>query len=87
MKINYLLPNKFKITGWVLFGIGLISGAFLFFGDFGNSALQLTEDIVINDGDFIEGKSAFYNIVGNSLIDEIIALLIHIIAQIVIAEY
>lgn len=76
MKINYLLPNKFKITGWVLFGIGLISGAFLFFGDFGNSALQLTEDIVINDGDFIEGKSAFYNIVGNSLIDEIIALLI-----------
>ncbi|MCK0180631.1 hypothetical protein MWU50_15130 [Flavobacteriaceae bacterium S0862] len=76
MKINYLLPNKFKLIGWILLIIGLICGAFLFFGDFGNSAIQLTEDVVINDRDLIDGKSAFYNIVGNSLVDEIIVLLI-----------
>ncbi len=76
MKIKYLLPNKFKVIGWILLGLGLISGAFLFFGDFGNNAMQLNESVVINDIDLLEGKSAFYNIVGNSFLDEIIALLI-----------
>ena len=25
METNYLLPNKFKKLGWVLFGLGLIA--------------------------------------------------------------
>lgn len=76
MKINYLLPNKFKLIGWIILVIGLLFGGFLFFGDFGNNAMQLDESTVIDDIDLLSGKTAFYNIVGNSLLDETIALLI-----------
>ena len=76
MKINYLLPNKFKLIGWIVFLFGLICGAFLFFGDFGDNAMQIDKSIVLNDIDLMGSKSAFYNIVGNSFIDEVISLLI-----------
>ncbi len=41
MKTNYLLPNKYKTIGWILFIIGLIGGIFIYMIDYENGLFLL----------------------------------------------
>lgn len=76
MKTNYLLPNKYKIFGWILFSIGIIAGIFLFLNDYEFSGLKTKVFSIYNEGIFDGDDSGFFKIVENSIADEIASLAI-----------
>ena len=75
MESNYLLPHKFKKTGWILFIIGLISGLFVFIKEYETDILTFNVLSIYNESIF--GKNdGFFKIVENSILDELIAIAI-----------
>lgn len=84
MKSNYLLPNKYKTFGWILFVLGLISGITLYFFEY-ETDLLTTKVLSIYNNDSIFGKTkGFFKIIENSILDELIALAIIIGGLIVV---
>lgn len=75
MKTNYLLPNKFKTVGWILFIIGLIGGIFIYLSDYESDALTVNVLSVYNES-FLGSEKGFFQIIENSILDELIALAI-----------
>lgn len=75
METNYLLPNKYKTIGWVLFIIGLIAGIVLFFSDYDTDALTVPVLSVFSDP-IIGHDDRFFQIIENSIVDEIISVII-----------
>jgi hypothetical protein len=76
MKTSYLLPHKYKTLGWVLFVIGLISGGIIVFGGYDIDILKINVISIYDDGGFLGGDKGFFNIIENSIIDELAALAI-----------
>ena len=76
MKTNYLLPNKYKIYGWILLIIGLILGIFVISSDYESEALTTNVFSIFNDDAIFSNDSGFFNIIKNSIIDELAALAI-----------
>ena len=74
MKTNYLLPNKYKFIGWILFIIGLISGFMLYLLEYDTEFLTIKVLSIYNDP--ILGDKGFFKVIENSIVDELIALLI-----------
>lgn len=73
MKTNYLLPNKYKIPGWIILISGIISGLvnIIYSPDpdfFNTSVLQMF--------DFDSKKTNFFKIIKNNVFDEIISICI-----------
>ncbi|WP_339916469.1 hypothetical protein [Yeosuana marina] len=77
MKTNYLLPNKYKTLGWILFIVGIISGIIFAFGGYETNLLN-TKVLSIYDGlnITVDGKLSIFNIQKNSIIDELITIAI-----------
>ena len=75
MKTNYLLPNRYKLFGWILFIIGLIEGIFMYLSDYESDALTV-KVLSIYSESFIDDEKSFFQIVENSILDELIALAI-----------
>ena len=75
MKTNYLLPNKYKTVGWILFIIGLIGGIFIYLSDYESDALTVNVLSVYNES-FLGSEKGFFQIIENSILDELIALAI-----------
>lgn len=75
MQTNYLLPNKFKTFGWSLFIIGIISGIFLFASEYESNALRINVLSIYNNS-FFSNEKGFFQIIENSIVDELIALAI-----------
>ena len=75
MKTNYLLPNKYKAVGWILFILGLIGGIFIYLSDYESDALTVNVLSIYNES-FIESEKGFFQITENSILDELIALAI-----------
>ncbi|MGC1206041.1 MAG: hypothetical protein WA839_14295 [Flavobacteriaceae bacterium] len=75
MKTNYLLPNKYKIYGWILFSMGIIAGISFSIAGY-ESNLFTTKVLTIYDGLNIKinGKSSFFTIQENSIVDELITI-------------
>jgi len=82
MKSSYLLPNKYKIPGWIILIIGLILGVFLRFTDFESDVLEIKVLAISGGGDTIinnsglEDASDYFRVIKNSVLDEITALMI-----------
>ena len=76
MKSNYLLPNKYKIPGWILFGIGLITGVFILFTGYESDSLNINVLSIYNEGFMSSDSDGFFKIVNNSVLDELTALAI-----------
>jgi len=76
MNSNYLLPNKYKIMGWFLLLIGLVSGGIFFFGEYETDALTISVVSIYNDSGIFGGEEGFFKIIKNSVVDELIALCI-----------
>lgn len=76
MKTNYLLPNKYKIYGWILLIIGLILGIIAISSDYESEALTINVFSVFNDDAISSNDSGFFNVIKNSIIDELAALAI-----------
>ena len=78
MKTNYLLPNKYKTIGWVLFILGLIGGVFIYMSDYESDALTINVLSLYFDP-FIIGvqeEAGFFKIIENSIVDELATLVI-----------
>ena len=75
MKTNYLLPNKYKTLGWVLFILGLIGGIFIYLSDYESDTLTVNVLSIYNES-FIGSEKGFFQITENSILDELIALAI-----------
>jgi len=76
MKTNYLISNKYKTFGWILFGFGIIAGAFLFIVGYETDVLTMNV-LSIYNGDSIFGSDAgFFKIIDNSILDELVSLAI-----------
>ena len=75
MKTNYLISNKFKPFGWVLFVLGIIAGIFLYIAEYESDALTIKVLSVYSES-FIGNDKSFFQITENSILDELIALAI-----------
>lgn len=78
MKTNYLLPNKYKIFGWIIFILGLIAGIFIYASEYESDFLNVNVLSIYNDDAiFSSSKSkGFFKIIENSIVDELAALAI-----------
>ncbi len=76
MNTNYLLSHKYKILGWILFSIGLISGIFMVFSGFESTLLNTKVLSIFNNGILNNEDVTFFKIIENSIVDEITALFI-----------
>ncbi|RLD30197.1 MAG: hypothetical protein DRI75_00545 [Bacteroidetes bacterium] len=76
MKTNYLLPNKYKTIGWILFIIGIVSGI-LFYASEYESEVLIVNVLSVYNGEPLFGESkSFFQIIENSIVDELITLAI-----------
>ena len=75
MKTNFLLPNKFKKIGWVLFLIGIVTGVFMYSDLLDNDVLQVKVLSIYHEG-ILSEKTSFFKIIKNGILDEIVALII-----------
>jgi hypothetical protein len=78
MKTNYLLPNKYKIFGWILFILGLIAGIFIYGSEYESDFLDVKVLSFYNDDAIFSAQKdkGFFKIIENSIIDELAALAI-----------
>jgi hypothetical protein len=76
MKASYLLPHKYKIVGWILFILGLVTGSIIVFGGYELDILKVNVLSIYDEGGFLglEGEEGFFNIIENSILDELAAL-------------
>ncbi|MBT8258195.1 MAG: hypothetical protein HKN00_12375 [Flavobacteriaceae bacterium] len=76
MRTNYLIPNKFKPVGWILFIAGIVSGLFLFGTDYETEILNVKVLAVYGGDSIFSNDQGFFKIIENSILDELIALAI-----------
>ena len=74
MNINYLLPNKIKPIGWLLFIIGLVGGIILYAVGY-DGELMVTKVFSIYSDPFF-GESGFFKIVESGIADELVFIFI-----------
>ena len=75
MKSNYLLPNKYKTFGWILFLAGIVSGIIFYANEYETDALTINVLSIYTEGIFSK-NDGFFNIIDNSIVDELITLAI-----------
>lgn len=74
MNTNYLLPNKFKLLGWLLFSAGLLAGIVLYAIGY-DGELMVTKVFSIYSDPFL-GDAGFFKIVENGIADELVFICI-----------
>lgn len=74
MKTNYLLPNKYKTIGWILFILGLIGGIFMYASNYESDVLSINVLSIFNNDSLFGSEKGFFKIIENSILDELIAL-------------
>lgn len=75
MKSNYLLPNKYKLFGWILFITGLIGGL-LFYTELIDGEMLKTKVFSIYYENILGDKTSFFKVIENGILDEIVAIMI-----------
>ncbi|WP_242135407.1 hypothetical protein [Aestuariivivens marinum] len=68
MQTNYLLPHKHKTLGWILFGLGIVSGIILQIFDFGNNDLFNYSPISNFNFEFLDEIISALIIIGGLLV-------------------
>ena len=76
MKTSYLLPSKFKLFGWALFLVGLITGILIYLNNFESDFLTVKVFAIYNDNSFFDNNKGFFKFIDNSIIDELAAIAI-----------
>ncbi len=74
MATKYLIANKFKPLGWVLFIAGIIAGFFMMATEYESEILNIKVFAIYSGDSIFSSKEGFFRIVENSVLDEIIAL-------------
>ena len=76
MKTNYLISNKYKPLGWTMFILGIIGGIILMIGDYETEWLRVKMLAIYSGESILSNDTGFFRIVENSIVDEIVSLLI-----------
>lgn len=76
MKTHYLLSNNFKIIGWVILILGLLTGIIFYKTILDGELLQTNVLVLYNSDRFFDNNNGFFKIIENGIIDEIVAILI-----------
>ncbi|TYA78418.1 hypothetical protein [Seonamhaeicola marinus] len=76
MKTNYLLSNKYKMPGWTILFLGLISGIYVWATDYESDLLTINVLAILGDDQIFDSSKALFRIIENSIIDELAALAI-----------
>ena len=78
MKTNYLLPNKYKLFGWILLTIGLIGGIFVIITDYESDILRVQVLAIIIENNFLYPKEgySYFKVLTNDIIDELSSVFI-----------
>ncbi len=76
MKTNYLLPNKYKIIGWVIFVLGLVFGAYIWATDYESDFLSMKVLSIFNDDQIFDSNKKLFKVIENSILDELASLAI-----------
>jgi hypothetical protein len=74
MKTHFLLPNKYKVLGWVLFITGLICGLLMYI--LGIDDQLMTTKVFSLYSDPFMGEAGFFKIIENGISDELVSLII-----------
>jgi len=75
MNTNFLLPNKYKFLGWILLTFGILIGFYVIASDYESGLLEIKVLSIYSDP-LIGGNKGFFKLIENSIIDEIVCLLI-----------
>lgn len=75
MKTNYLISNKYKPLGWVLFSIGIIGGLFIYLSEYEVDILSIKVFSIIG-GESMFNQDDYFSIIENSILDELITIFI-----------
>lgn len=76
MKTTYLLPNSYKIFGWILFILGILSGLLIIITDYEGDFLTTKVLSIYNNGIFSTDKGQYFKIIENNVLGELSALCI-----------
>ena len=74
--MNYLLSNKFKKPGWILFSIGIVLGIIHVFNDYESDFLTVKVISLFHDDILFSGNNGVISIIEDSIVDEIISIMI-----------
>ncbi|TBM98503.1 hypothetical protein EYD45_16260 [Hyunsoonleella flava] len=76
MKTNYLLPNKYKIPGWILLMSGLITGLIQMIYGVEPEIFEIKVPQILSSSGFFDDDKSFLSFKENNIFDEIISVLI-----------
>lgn len=76
MKTNYLLPNKYKLIGWILFIIGILAGILMYAQLIDGEMLQMKVLAIYDDDNIFGEGEGFFKFIENGVLDEIVAITI-----------
>lgn len=76
MRINYLLPNKYKTVGWILFISGIITGIVAYFTPFATEPLKIKVLSLFNDLALGPNEMEYFEIIETGIFSELILLAI-----------
>ncbi len=74
--MNYLLPNRCKKPGWILFILGIAFGIFLAFNDYESNLITVKVISLFHDDIIVTENNSIISIIENSIADEIASVLI-----------
>ncbi|WP_299439404.1 hypothetical protein [uncultured Aquimarina sp.] len=74
--MKYLLQNKFKKPGWVLFITGIVSGVLLTINDYESNLIKTKVISLFHYDSFLKENNGFLRIIENNILDEIIVIVI-----------
>ncbi|MDH7446607.1 hypothetical protein [Aquimarina sp. 2201CG14-23] len=74
--MKYLLSNKFKKPGWVLFIIGIIFGIILLIKDLESNFIETKVISLFHNGAFSKTNNGIISIITNDIVDELITIII-----------
>ena len=76
MESKYLIANKFKPLGWVLFILGLVGGIFILATEYESDILTVPVFAIYNGDTIFSSNEGFFKIIENSIFDELVAIAI-----------
>ncbi|AXO81774.1 hypothetical protein DZC78_15750 [Olleya aquimaris] len=76
MKTHYLLSNNYKVIGWVILILGLLTGIVFYKTILDGELLQTNVLVLYNSDSLFDSNNGFFKIIENGILDEIVAILI-----------
>lgn len=73
MKTSYLLPNKYKTIGWILFIFGILSGCYIYLSDYESSLLSINVLAIFNEN-YMHDTRSLFRIIENDIVDELTSI-------------